>query len=129
MRRLVNTSLLRLLLSQQLSRTLILQCPHPLVIAPDQVLCQLLVEVLQAVECFPIVEIPLVISVAALHFSVVPWRSRRNLLVGDPKLSQRLIKRSFLCVTDILVGKLCAIVRLDRLDFERKYLQYPQKFN
>ena len=130
MRRLVKASFHRQLLSQQLSRTLVLQRPHWLVVAPNQVFCQLLVEVLQAAERLPIIEISLVVSVAAFHLPVVPGRPRRDQLVSDPKFPQRLVKWAFLCVTDILVGKLRAVVRLDRLDLERKYLyQHPQKLD
>ena len=71
-------SFLRQLLGQQLYWALVLQRPHWLVVAPDQVLCQLLIEVFQTAERLPIIEISLVVSVAALYLPIVPGRSRRD---------------------------------------------------
>ena len=123
-------SLLPQLFGQQLTWALVFQRPHWLVVAPDQVLCQLLIEVFQTAERLPIIEISLVISMTTLHLPVVPWRPRRNQLVLDCQSAQFLIKRAFLCIADILVGKLCTVVRLNRLDFEGKYLhQHPQKLD
>ena len=78
MRRLVKASFHRQLLGQQFPWALVLQRPHRLVITPSQVLRQLLVEVLQTAERLPIIEISLVVPVAALYLPVVPGRSRRD---------------------------------------------------
>ena len=118
------------LLSQQLSRALVFQRPHWLVVAPEQVLCQFLIEVLEAAECLPVIEVSLVVSVTALHLSVVPRCPWCDQLVLDPQAAQLLVKRAFLCVTDIFVGKLRTVVRLDCLDFEGKHFyQHPQKLD
>ena len=71
------------LLYQQRSRTFVLQRPHRLVVTPDQVPRQLLVQILNTPEGLPVVKIFLVGPVASLHLAVVPRRPGRDQLVHD----------------------------------------------
>ena len=64
------------LLLNKLNRTFPARCAHRLVITPDQMLRKLAVEIFNAAEMLPVIEVPLIVSAASLHFSVVarhPW--------------------------------------------------------
>ena len=106
------------LLLQKLRRALVPKCPHRFVVAPDQMLRQLPIQILHAAKAFPSVEIPLVVSMASFNFSIMPRRSRRNQFVCDPKFPKCFIKRTFLCFTDILVGEFRSVISLDCLNSE-----------
>lgn len=110
------------LFRQQLLRTPVFQSPHGFAIAPDQVLSQLLIQLIYTSERLPIVKISLVIPMAALNFSIVPQCPRRYQFVRDPQFSQLPVKGTFLCIADVLVGKLCPVVCLHRLDLEGQCL-------
>ena len=86
---------------------------------------EFLVKLIRVGEFFPVVEITLIIAVAAFHLTVVPWRSGRNQLVGNPFGSQSLLKRTFLSLADKFVSKLRTVVCLNDLNFERKSFVQP----
>lgn len=118
------------LLYQQLSRALVPQRPHRLVVAPNQMLRQLMIQIINTSEGLPVVEIPLIVPVAPLDLPIMPRRPRRDQLVLDAKPAQLLVKRTLLCLADIFVGKLRPIICLDRLDPEWEYLyQHPKKLH
>ena len=56
-------------------------------------------------ELLPIVEVPLVIAVAAFYLTVVPRCPGRDQLMGDTCRFQRNIKRTFLGVADIFISE------------------------
>ena len=56
-----------------------------------------------------------------LYLAVVPWRSGRNQLVLHAGVLQSDVKRTEFRIADVLVCKLSPIIRLDRLNLERKY--------
>ena len=57
-----------------------------------------------AAKMLPIVKIPLVVAVTALHLAIVPRRSRRNQNMFDTPFLQQLIHRIFLGFTDEFVS-------------------------
>lgn len=89
----------RKLLPQQLNRTFPAECPHCLVIAPDQVFRKLTVEFFKTAEMLPVVKISLVISVASLYFSIVPWCPRRYQLMLYTCIFKHCIKGAFCIIT------------------------------
>ena len=68
----------RQLFYKQFAWTFVLQRSHGFVIVPDNMSSQLLVQIQNTPECFPIIEIPLVISMTAFYFPIVPGCPRRN---------------------------------------------------
>ena len=74
------------LLVENLNRTFVAERSHHLIVAPFKVFFQLFIQFINAAECFPIIEIPLVISVTSLHLAVVPRCPRRYQFVLDVQL-------------------------------------------
>ncbi len=56
-----------------------------------------------------------------LYLAVVPRRSGRNQLVLHTGVLQSNVKRTEFRIADVLVCKLSSVIRLDRLNLERKY--------
>ena len=74
-------------------------------------------EVIQGVKTVAGIEALLILAVAALHFTVVPWSIGADELVTDTQLGGSGLKQSReipLAVGET-IGKLKAIVRLDTL--------------
>ena len=90
------------LLCQQLSQALVTQRPHWFVVAPDQVLRQLLIQICNAPEGLTVVEVPLVAPAASRDLAIVPRRPWRNQLVLNAESAQLLVKRTFLCFADLI---------------------------
>ena len=80
---------------------------------------KLLCEIVQRIECVAGIEAFLVLTVAALHLTVVPRRIRANQLMPDAQLSSRPLKQSrqLALPAGEAVGELEAVVRLDTLHF------------
>ena len=113
------------LLFQKLWRALVSKCPHRFVVAPDQMLGQLPIQILHAAKAFPIIEIPLVVSVASFYFPIMPRCSRRDQLMPDPQPAKLFVEWAFLCFTDVFVGKFSSVICLDSLNSERKRFYQP----
>ena len=81
---------------------------------------KLLCEIVQRIECVAGIEAFLVLTVAALHLTVVPRRIRANQLMPDAQLSSRPLKQSrqLALPAGEAVGELEAIVRLDTLHLD-----------
>ena len=81
---------------------------------------KLLCEIVQRIECVAGIETFLVLTVAALHLTVVPRSIRANQLMPDAQLSSRPLKqrRQLAFTVGEAVGKLEAIVRLDTLHLD-----------
>ena len=95
---------------------------HGLVVAPFKMCLELFIQFFYAAKMLPIVKIPLVVAVTALHLAIVPRRSRRNQNMFDTPFLQQLIHRIFLGFTDEFVSKFSTVVRLNCLDRKRKCL-------
>ena len=80
---------------------------------------KLLCEIVQRIECVAGIEAFLVLTVAALHLTVVPRSIRANQLMPDAQLSSRPLKqrRQLALPAGEAVGKLETVVRLDTLHF------------
>ena len=76
-------------------------------------------------KLFPVVEVTLVASVAALHLAVVPGCPGRDQLMGDLSGGQSFLEGAQFLITDEAISKLCAIVRLHGPDREREGLEQP----
>ena len=78
---------------------------------------KLLCEIVQRIECVAGIEAFLVLTVAALHLTVVPRGIRANQLMPDAQLSSRPLKqrRQLALPAGEAVGKLGTVVRLDTL--------------
>ena len=76
---------------------------------------ELLCKVVQRIECVAGIEALLVLTVAALHLTVVPRRIWTNELMPDAQLSSRPLKqcRQIAFTVGKTVGKLKTIVRLN----------------
>lgn len=76
---------------------------------------KLLCKVVQRIECVAGIEAFLVLTVAALHLTVVPRGIRANQLMPDAQLSSRPLKQSrqLALPAGEAVGKLGTVVRLD----------------
>ena len=76
---------------------------------------ELLCEIVQRIECVAGIETFLVLTVAALHFAVVPRRIWTNELMPNTKFGSRPLKQcqQIAFTVGITVGELEAIVRLD----------------
>lgn len=81
---------------------------------------KLLCKVVQRIECVAGIEALLVLTVAALHLTVVPRGIRANQLMPDAQLSSRPLKQSqqLALPAGEAVGELEAIVRLDTLHLD-----------
>ena len=81
---------------------------------------KLLCEIVQRIECVAGIEALLVLTVAALHLTVVPRSIRANQLMPDAQLSSRPLKqrRQIAFTVGKTVGELEAIVRLDTLHLD-----------
>ena len=81
---------------------------------------KLLCEIVQRIECVAGIEAFLVLTVAALHLTVVPRGIRANQLMPDAQLSSRPLKqcRQLALTVGKTVGELEAIVRLDTLHLD-----------
>lgn len=92
---------------------------------------QLMAEILKRIEPVGGIEPLVVLPVAALHFSVVPWRKRADQFVPDPQLFQTHLKNGRLIRTAIrgkTFCKLLSVVRLHALYGARKsFYQVFQK--
>ena len=105
-----------------MDRTLPAERAHGLVVAPFKMCLELFIQFFYAAKMLPIVKIPLVVAVTALHLAIVPRRSRRNQNMFDTPFLQQLIHRIFLGFTDEFVSKFSTVVRLNCLDRKRKCL-------
>ena len=118
------------ILTQQLQRAPVSKCTHGLPIAPIQMLPELLIQVIQTVKLFPVIEIPLVVPMTAFHLAIVPGCSGRDQNMLNTRLFKHNIKWAFLRFADVFVGELCTIIGLDPLDRERKcFLKHPEEFH
>ena len=81
---------------------------------------ELLCKVVQRIECVAGIEALLVLTVAALHLTVVPRRIWTNELMPDAQLSSRPLKqcRQIAFTVGKTVGKLGTVVRLDTLHLD-----------
>ena len=81
---------------------------------------KLLCEIVQRIECVAGIEAFLVLTVAALHLTVVPRGIRANQLMPDAQLSSRPLKqrRQLALPAGEAVGKLGTVVRLDTLHLD-----------
>ena len=81
---------------------------------------KLLCEIVQRIECVAGIEAFLVLTVAALHLTVVPRGIRANQLMPDAQLSSRPLKQSrqLALPAGEAVGKLGTVVRLDTLHLD-----------
>ena len=80
-------------------------------------------------ELLPIVEVPLVVAVAAFYLAIVPGCPGRDQLVRDSCCFQRNIKGAFLCIADVFVGEFRAIVCLNCLDLKwKRFLKHFEEF-
>ena len=81
---------------------------------------KLLCEIVQRIECVAGIETFLVLTVAALHLTVVPRGIRANQLMPDAQLSSRPLKQSrqLALTAGEAVGKLGTVVRLDTLHLD-----------
>ena len=102
--------------TQQVNRTLSVQRAHRLTVAPVQVFLQLVVQIFYTGKLFPVIEIPLVISVASFRLAIVPRCPGRNQDMLYSGFLQGNIKRALFRFTDILVGELRAVICLDSLN-------------
>ena len=83
------------LLPEKLDRTLPAERAHGFVVAPFKMCLELFIQFFYAAKMLPIVKIPLVVAVTALHLAIVPRRSRRNQNMFDTPFLQQLIHRIF----------------------------------
>ena len=81
---------------------------------------KLLCEIVQRIECVAGIEAFLVLTVAALHLTVVPRGIRANQLMLDAQLSSRPLKqrRQIAFTVGKTVGELGTVVRLDTLHLD-----------
>lgn len=82
---------------------------------------EFLIELINTSKGFPVIKIPLVISVTSLYLSVMPRRPRwyQNMLYSH--FLQCFLKWAFICFSDVLVGKLCSVICLYCSYLKRKY--------
>ena len=73
---------------------------------------ELFIQFFYAAKMLPIVKIPLVVAVTALHLAIVPRRSRRNQNMFDTPFLQQLIHRIFPGFTDEFVSKFSTVQAL-----------------
>ena len=94
---------------------------HCLVVAPNQMFFGFLIELINTSKGFPVIKIPLVISVTSLYLSVMPRRPRwyQNMLYSH--FLQCFLKWAFICFADVFVGKLCSVICLYCSYLKRKY--------
>ena len=92
-----------------------------MVVAPNQMFFGFLIELINTSKGFPVIKIPLVISVTSLYLSVVPRRPRwyQNMLYSH--FLQCFLKWAFICFADVFVGKLCSVICLYCSYLKRKY--------
>ena len=118
------------LFSQKFQWASTAKCSHRFSVAPSKVYFEFFVQFFHIGELLPIVEVPLVVAVAAFYLAVVPRRSGWDQLVKNSRLFQRNIKRTFFCIADVFIGELRAIVCLDCLYLKwKRLLEHSEEFH
>lgn len=83
-------------------------------IGSAQITLQLQLQIIVGIEAQVIIEPSLIVSVAAFHLAVMPWRLGSDRLMDDMKLIAKDVQRmNSLC--PLCIRKLAAIIRLNQL--------------